>query len=49
MELELEMEAMTITAIAEAIEYGENEPSDYAIALQGVAARLKKIGEKRNE
>ena len=47
MEFEIEVEVATLGAIAEAIEKGDTEPTEYAIAIQGVAARLRKLGERK--
>ena len=48
MSYELEIEAVTLTAIAEAMENGDNAPEDYAVAIHGVAHRLKVLA-KGNE
>lgn len=45
---DLEVEAITLVAIAEAMENGENAPEEYAIAIHGVAHRLKEFA-KGNE
>ena len=44
---ELEIEATALTAIAEAMEHGENAPEEYAIALHGMAHRLKELSRNR--
>ena len=43
MSYDLEIEAVTLTAIAEAIEKGDNSPEEYTLALHGIAHRLKEL------
>ena len=52
MSYELEIEATTLTAIAEAMENGDNDACNYIIALHGMASRLHKMAnhvEERGE
>lgn len=49
MSYELEIEATTLTAIAEAMEKGDNAPEDYVIALHGMAHRLHEMAGKEND
>ena len=46
---ELEVEATTLTAIAEAMEKGDNAPEDYIIALHGMSHRLRELANQVEE
>lgn len=46
MSYELQVEAATLMAIAEALEKGDNAPEDYAIALHGMAHRLNVLSKE---
>ena len=41
----LESEATTMTALLNEIEYGENDPSDFLLALRQVGYRLRQVSE----
>lgn len=46
MSYELEVEAVTLTALAESIENSEHAPEEFAIAIHGVAHRLKEMANR---
>ena len=46
MNYDLQVEAVTLTAIAEAMEKGDNEPENYVIALHGMASRLRSMANR---
>jgi len=48
MNYELEIEATTLTAIAEAMEHGDHAPEEYVIALHGMAHRLKELAKGKS-
>ena len=41
----LQSEATTITALLDEIEYGENDPREFMLALRQVSYRLRKTSE----
>lgn len=43
---ELRIEAITLTAVAEAMENGDNDPTSYIEALHGVAHRIMELSNK---